>query len=139
MERKYLFTALAGSSAFICFGGLAACTKAAMNLAGQVSPFKIDPSTIIANVRDSMVKGSVIIVRIATGDTASSVTMLSNICTHQGFTVNFNASRRDFECSCHASAFNTNRVVTGGPASSASRKYAITITELHSRSANDRA
>jgi len=80
MERKDIFTALAGSASFICFGGLAACAKAGMNSTGQVSPFKIDPSNNIANVRDSMLKGRVIIVGIATGDTASSVTMLSKMC-----------------------------------------------------------
>jgi len=128
MERKDFFSALARSAAFICLGGIVACTKSAMNAAGPISPFNLDLSTKLVNVGDSVVNGDVIVIRIATGDTTSSFVALSNICTHQGCTVNFNPGQGDLECPCHGARFNTNGAVILGPASTSLKKYTITIT-----------
>ncbi|MGC4038418.1 MAG: Rieske (2Fe-2S) protein [Chitinophagaceae bacterium] len=127
MERKEFFTALAGSAAAICIGGLAACSKSAITSNGNVSPFSVDLGASLLNVGDVMVHGDVVIIRTATGDTASSFVALSNICTHQGCTVEYNATRGDMECPCHGAKYSTEGAVTQGPASSPLKKYTVSV------------
>lgn len=43
---------------------------------------------------------------------------LSSICTHQGCTVNYNASSNQLPCPCHGSIFAVNGTVLNGPAGS---------------------
>jgi cytochrome b6-f complex iron-sulfur subunit len=74
-----------------------------------------------------VVSGNVIVIRTALGNSASSFVALSNICTHQGCTVNYAQNQNSLVCPCHGATFNTNGGVTQGPASSALTRYLVAV------------
>ncbi|TGE26196.1 QcrA and Rieske domain-containing protein [Hymenobacter metallicola] len=49
-------------------------------------------------------------------------------CTHEGFTIVFEASVESFRCPSHGSMFNSDGTVANGPASRALKKYTVTRT-----------
>jgi len=59
-------------------------------------------------------------------NTGTSIVALSSICTHQGCTVGYNASKADIECPCHGSVYSTSGSVLVGPAPSPLRSYPVT-------------
>ncbi len=63
------------------------------------------------------------IIVINTGN--ENFTALSDICTHAGCTVNYQASAKDLYCPCHGSVFSLSGAVQRGPANSALPKYKI--------------
>ncbi len=52
---------------------------------------------------------------------------LSSKCTHLGCTVRFNDSKKQYECPCHASAFNEHGEVLSAPAIRALDYYPVEI------------
>ena len=51
---------------------------------------------------------------------------LSDICTHQGCSVNYDNSIKEIVCPCHNSFFNLSGVVLSGPAPSSLKQYTVT-------------
>ncbi|TGE20270.1 Rieske (2Fe-2S) protein [Hymenobacter aquaticus] len=49
-------------------------------------------------------------------------------CTHEGFTIVYQASASNFLCPNHGSLFNSDGTVAGGPATRALKKYTVTQT-----------
>lgn len=74
-----------------------------------------------------MVQAGVIIVRLAAGNVMSSFTAVQVACTHEGTSINYNASAQNFICPNHGSTFTTSGVVTLGPAATSLKKYDISI------------
>jgi len=64
-------------------------------------------------------KDNLIIIR--TG--SSQYVALSNVCTHQGCTVEYDSSSNLLPCPCHGSIFDISGGVINGPAQQALRKY----------------
>ncbi len=63
------------------------------------------------------------IVVINTGN--ENFVALSDICTHAGCTVSYDAGSRDLYCPCHGSVFSQTGSVKRGPANTALPKYSI--------------
>jgi cytochrome b6-f complex iron-sulfur subunit len=57
----------------------------------------------------------------------SAYTALSSICTHQGCTVNFNSSSKQFSCPCHGGMFDISGKVLVGPPTSPLPKYSVLV------------
>lgn len=53
---------------------------------------------------------------------------LSQICTHQGCSVNFVSSAKEFVCPCHGGVFDINGSVVSGPPPSSLSKYAVSVS-----------
>jgi len=69
--------------------------------------------------------GSDTVMVIRSSDTA--VIALSAICTHEGCSMDYNASQNRIDCPCHGSQFSTDGKVLTGPASRAVRVYTATL------------
>jgi cytochrome b6-f complex iron-sulfur subunit len=54
---------------------------------------------------------------------------MTSICTHQGCTIDqYISGSKEFVCPCHGSRFSNTGTVTNGPASTALKQYATTIS-----------
>jgi len=67
--------------------------------------FTINLNTDITSVGESKASGGVIVVRIATGNAATSFTAVQQACTHAGTSVNYNVNQDKFICLNHGSTF----------------------------------
>lgn len=103
-------------------GGAPPPTKGAGNL------FSTDLNTQLVNIGDSTVQQGVILVRIASGNTADVFTAVQVACTHQGNSIGYNAGQGIFICPAHGSEFSKTGAVVQGPAALPLQKYTITIT-----------
>ncbi|MDE3235268.1 MAG: Rieske 2Fe-2S domain-containing protein [Bacteroidota bacterium] len=90
--------------------------------------FNVDLGSQITNVGDSLVQNGVIIVRTASGNTASSFAAVQVACTHQGTSIGYEKSANDFLCPNHGSRFALDGSVINGPATNPLKKYNIAIS-----------
>lgn len=95
---------------------------------GSGAVFTTDLSSSLLNVGDSKILNGVILVRIATGNAASSFTAVQLACTHEGTAIGYNAGQGKFVCPNHGSEFNQSGQVLLGPAASALQKYTVSVT-----------
>jgi cytochrome b6-f complex iron-sulfur subunit len=142
MEREEFLSKLGIGALAVCMGScLAACSKS-----GDATPsngdnngssnkppasgttITTDLSSSLTAVGDSKVSDGVIIVRIATGNTASSFTAVQVACTHEGTPIGYNNSQNLFICPLHGSIFSKSGAVVQGPATTALKQYTGTIT-----------
>ena len=138
MKRREFLGSLSGPVVAACAVCMGACSKSSSGSsttnppAGTNPPpaanFTIDLGTNLTSVGSSLVQGGVIVVRLATGNAASSFTAVAVACTHEGTAVNFNLANNQFVCPNHGSIFTSSGAVTLGPASSALKKYSIAIS-----------
>jgi Rieske Fe-S protein len=75
-----------------------------------------------------LVRDGVIVVRLASGATASAFTAVQVNCTHEGTSINYNAQAGQFICPNHGSTFTTSGAVTLGPAAKALKLYSVVVT-----------
>jgi cytochrome b6-f complex iron-sulfur subunit len=61
---------------------------------------------------------------ICTG--SSTYTALSSICTHQGCTVAYGSTSKQFVCPCHGGTFDINGKVVSGPPPAPLTQYQVT-------------
>ena len=59
---------------------------------------------------------------------AGSIVAVSQVCTHQGTTVEYQKSSNQFYCPNHGANFNTTGAVVNGPATSPLKQYTVTVT-----------
>jgi cytochrome b6-f complex iron-sulfur subunit len=115
----------------IGLGGAAlmAVLTSCQNGDGTVTPSggSIDLSSAITTVGSYTYSGGIIVVRVASGNAASSFVALAKSCTHEGTTVNYKGNGI-FHCPNHGAEFNSTGAVTLGPASKALTKYTVAIT-----------
>lgn len=71
--------------------------------------------------------GKLIVCHLDAGTSASSYICLSQICTHQGCSVNYVGGSNSFACPCHGSTYATDGSNTGGPAMLPLHSYATTF------------
>ncbi|MGE5680190.1 MAG: ubiquinol-cytochrome c reductase iron-sulfur subunit [Bacillota bacterium] len=130
MDRKSFLLTSGKAAAFAalstCF---LQCSKDNSNSinAPQNVDFTIDLSTpegqVLNNVSGALYKNGIVIARIS----QTQFTALSQACTHQGTTVNYEAGNNRFHCPNHGSNFDVNGNVINGPASRNLTKYNVTL------------
>ncbi len=94
---------------------------------GSGAVFTTDLNTSLLNIGDSKVSNGVILVRIASGNTASSFTAVQVACTHEGTAIGYNATQSKFVCPNHGSQFSQTGQVTLGPATTNLKTYTVTV------------
>lgn len=89
--------------------------------------FTIDLSSqegqALATAGGSVYKNGIVVARISQNE----FTALSQACTHQGTTVQYQAGSSRFHCPNHGSNFDLNGGVINGPAASPLKKYTTTL------------
>lgn len=104
---------------------LESCTKS-NPLPGQGPVnFTLDLSQS-ANSALNISGGSVITHNIIVINVNGSFKALSDICTHQGCSVNYNNSSNNIICPCHGGAYDLNGNVLAGPPPAPLKKYKVT-------------
>jgi cytochrome b6-f complex iron-sulfur subunit len=127
MDRKE-FIRLAGAGAGMAL--LAGCFQSCSSEdAGPGTPTNVDftldvSSGPLATNGGFVVQNGVIIARTNVGDFIA----VSSACTHQGTTVQFQASQNRFNCPNHNSNFNLNGSVINGPASRPLTQYQTSLS-----------
>ena len=107
-----------------CLGG---CSKTGEGAAPTVD-FTLDlslPANTALNAPGGYIYSNGVIVAKTI---AGNIVAVSQSCTHQGVSVQYQSSGDRFYCSGHGATFNTIGAVTNGPASSALKKYTVTVT-----------
>lgn len=126
MDRKEFLINLGKGTASVCLACfLASCTN--NNNSITAPPTNVDftldisqsPYTALGNVGGAIYKDGIIIARLS----QTSFTAVSQYCTHQGSTVQYESSTHIFHCPTHGSNFNTDGLVINGPAGRALAKY----------------
>jgi cytochrome b6-f complex iron-sulfur subunit len=130
MERKE-FLSLVGlgtASVFaaVCLGG---CAKSS---SGGTAPTNVDFTldlTLPANAAlvtagGYIYSGGIIIAKT----TAGSYLAVSQSCTHEGVSVQYQAANQRFYCPGHGATYSVTGAVTGGPAPSALKEYNTALT-----------
>ncbi len=128
MQRREFLGTLTGPALAVCAVCMGACSKSGGGSNGAVSAnFTVDLASNLTAVGSSLISNGVIIVRLAQGNLPASFTAVQVACTHEGTSINYNASAGNFICPNHGSTFTTNGTVTLGPASTSLKQYNITI------------
>jgi cytochrome b6-f complex iron-sulfur subunit len=126
MERKE-FIRLTGASAgwaliSSCLNG---CASNNVNPAPTNVDFTLDVSSgALATNGGSIYKSGIVVARTLTG----SFIAVSQACTHEGTTVQFQSASTSFSCPNHGAQFSQSGSVTKGPASKALALYKTMLT-----------
>ena len=129
MERRDFLSKLGVSTAMVCAGGLAGCTKSATVGPSQGSgTVSINLATQITAVGDYLTQNNITVIRLASGNVAASFVAVNNTCTHAGCTVSYQSPQQEFFCPCHGSIFDDHGNVLQGPAFIPLTTYTVTIS-----------
>jgi len=133
MDRKNFLNSITGGLALSCVSCMmAACSKeddnggATGNGNGNLT---IDLATQITAIGDFLASNGFIVIRVASGNQASSFKAFSNICPHQGGIISYDKGSSAFSCATHGATFNQTGTVTKGPASTNMTNIIVSITE----------
>lgn len=125
MERKE-FIKLAGAGA-----GWMLVSTCFTNCSSNSEPapinvdFTVDVSTGALNQNGgSIVKNGVIVARTLTGEFIA----VASACTHEGTTIQYQATNKRFQCPNHGATFNESGSVTNGPAKNALRQFTTALS-----------
>jgi cytochrome b6-f complex iron-sulfur subunit len=143
MERAEFLAKFGLSMAAVCAGcAFASCgskggdpSPSGVVVGGAPSPpatgsgnlFTVDLGSQLPDVGDSTIQSGVILVRIASGNTASSFTAVQVSCTHQGTAIAYNESQHRFICPAHGSEFSDSGSVLVGPATLPLHEYTVSV------------
>lgn len=125
MDRKEFIINLGKSTAAVCMACyLASCGDDDSNPSAPSNvDFTLDltlsANQALNNVGGTLYKDGIIIARVS----QTSFIALSQYCTHQGTTVQFEANNNRFHCPQHGSNYRTDGTVINGPAERALVKY----------------
>ncbi|HEX3023648.1 MAG TPA: Rieske (2Fe-2S) protein [Chitinophagaceae bacterium] len=133
MERRKFISTLGAPMLAACAVCMASCSKSSNSPSASVTPpgsvnFSIDLNSQLTGIGNSLIQNGVIVVRLASGNVASSFTALQVTCTHQGGTLGYEVNNNDFLCPNHGSKFSTTGAVINGPAVAALKSYTINIS-----------
>jgi cytochrome b6-f complex iron-sulfur subunit len=131
MDRKEFLTALGYSSGVLIFASCLGSCKKTNTDTTTIAPtvdFTLDltqPANSALNTAGGYMYSNGVIVAKTT---AGSIIAVSQACTHQSTSVQFQGANNRFYCPNHGATFSTTGSVTNGPASSSLKEYAVTIT-----------
>lgn len=131
MDRKSFLNSLTGGIALTCVSCMmAACSKEEDNGGGggATPTLTLDLSSQITAVGDFVASNGLIVVRIASGNQASSFKAFSNVCPHEAGTITYDKASTVFTCGKHGAKFNQSGTVTVGPATSNMSTKIVTVT-----------
>lgn len=94
---------------------------------GSGTVLTADLTSSLLNVGDSKSLNGVMLVRIETGNIASSFIAVQSSCTHQGTSIDYNVAQAKFICPNHGSQFSQTGQVLAGPAVTALQKYTVSV------------
>lgn len=122
---------LKGSTSVLCAGAiaqlLAECAKEPVT-AKPPANFTIDLSdpqfSTLKTVGGVALANNIYIV--CTGQ--DTYIALSRVCTHQGCSVNYNSTGKNFVCPCHGGVYNISGKVVSGPPPSPLAQYQVTVS-----------
>jgi cytochrome b6-f complex iron-sulfur subunit len=130
MDRKAFLSSIGLSAGALftasCLGG---CSKASNNgpVAAPAVDFNLDlsqPANAALNTPGGYLYANGVIVAKTVG---GNIIAVSQGCTHQDVTVQFIKDNSYFYCPGHGATFSATGAVTGGPASSPLKQYAVTV------------
>lgn len=134
MNRKEFFARVGFGAAAVllpaCVAGLAtSCSSDGTSGGGTAAPtgvnFNVDVSSgTLATNGGYMVSQGIVIARTLAGDFIA----VSAACTHQGTSVNYNATGNKFVCPNHGAQFSSTGTVTQGPANSNLTQYKTSLS-----------
>ena len=143
MKRAKFLHTVSGGLAAVCVSCLAAaCSKSeAPTPVSATTPTPTSPgSTPVSNaftvkldtelraVNDFIAKSGIILIRLATGNVASSFLAVSSVCPHAGSTVEYNNTKSSFLCAAHGSTFSSDGSLVSGPATKGLTKLLVEIS-----------
>lgn len=135
MERREFLGSISSPVFAACAVCMAACSKSGSSSSSPspVTPpananITINLNSSLLTVGSSVVQDGVIVVRLAASNVPASFTAVQVACTHEGTSINFNASSNQFVCPNHGSMFTTAGAVTMGPATRALKQYNIAVS-----------
>ncbi len=132
MERKEFLSLLGlGTAGIFSAACLGACSKAASGYTPPV-PTVVDitldlslpANAALNNIGGYIYTNGVIVAKTKTG----SYIAVSQDCTHQGVSVQYQVANQQFYCPSHGSIFSETGSVTGGPAPTSLKQYNTTLT-----------
>jgi cytochrome b6-f complex iron-sulfur subunit len=129
MERRQFFSYISlGAASLVVSKSLISCAKDNTSPGSpQTVDFTLDLNnssySALKNRGGSLYHNSVVIVHT----NSDQFVALSQICTHQSCTVEFDGSS-GLQCPCHGSTFALSGAVTGGPAPSALKSYKTSLS-----------
>ena len=131
MKRKDFFKALGVSSATVIFAScLNGCSKSSNS--NTVTPPNVDftldinlpANAALKNNGGYIYSNGVIVAKTVAGD----IIAVSQACTHEGVSVQYQQNKNQFYCPSHGALFSTSGGVVSGPVNAALKQYAVTIT-----------
>ena len=132
MDRKSFLSSLGLSAGTVliasCLGG---CSKPD-SPGGGSTPATVDFTLDLSQPANATLRtaggylysNGVIVAKTIAGD----IVAVSQVCTHQGVSVQFVGSNNSFFCPGHGAGFNTSGTVINGPATTSLKKYTVTVT-----------
>jgi cytochrome b6-f complex iron-sulfur subunit len=123
MKRDEFLKQLGAAALLACAGcGLDSCSTQS-----DPTPTNVDMTldlttsqySALNTVGGSVASSGIIIVRLST----TEFTALSRSCTHEGTSINYRSSQKDFLCPNHGARFSTTGSVLQGPATRSLAKY----------------
>ena len=130
MDRKEFLSQLGlGTAGLVLFGCLGGCEKkdvptppSNVNLSLDLTTSAYSP--LLSPGGFAYTNNGIIVAQTMAGKYIA----VSQYCTHQGVTVNYDSTANDFTCPAHGSVFSATGAVTNGPAGSALKQYTVTKT-----------
>jgi cytochrome b6-f complex iron-sulfur subunit len=136
MDRKHFLNSITGGMALTCISCMmAACSKEENNVSGTGNvtgtgnaKLILDLSTQITAIGDFVASNGIIVIRVASGNQATSFKSFSNFCPHLGGIISYDKVSSGFSCATHGATFNQSGTVTKGPASTNMTTLIVTIS-----------
>jgi cytochrome b6-f complex iron-sulfur subunit len=118
MERKEFLSLLGLSAGSLVAGCLGGCTKSMGG--GSVGPTGVDFTLDLTQSSNAALltnggyvyRNGIIVARTLSGDYIA----VQQVCTHESFSIIYQANVHRFYCNGHGATFGENGQVTGGPA-----------------------
>jgi len=132
MERKEFLSLLGlGTAGIFSAACLGACSKAA---SGYTPPaptavnitldLSLPANAALNNIGGYIYTNGIIVAKTKAGNYIA----VSQVCTHQGVSVQYQVANQQFYCPSHGSMFSETGMVTCGPAPTALKEYNSSLT-----------